>query len=229
MLQCRALSASLSNDCSLTVGLDSEEQSEEDDEDKGTSRVLRTSASQLRKTPPGNEKTNVKSKLTSMVSGLLSKDRKTLTLKRANSNSGANLNESSENASDTTSPAPSEKNSVYDFDTKDPEDSVSPSFKKYRSPEKQSPGPKKPVKRLSKDGSKLAAESEKDSSAAAPVTRLSTKPKVGETSYYKTHWYLQGTYLIYPSFLCESWRICASQKRRHIRGDRCLQTALFYE
>ena len=170
------------SDWSLTVGSDSEEQSEEDDEDKGTSRVLRTSASQLKKTPPGNERSNVQSKLTSMVSGVLSKARKALALKRANSNSSANLNESSENASDPTSPAPSEKSSVYDFDTKDAEDSVSPSFKKYRSPKKQSPGPKKHVKRLSKDGSKPAVQSEKDGSATAPVMRLSTQPKVRRTT-----------------------------------------------
>ena len=156
----------------------SEEEPEEDD-DKGSSRVLRKSASQLGKTSPpaGNQKTDVKSKLTSMVSGVLSKDRKTPTLKRANS--GATSNESSENASVAESPVPSEKSSVYDFDTKETEESVSPSFKKYRSPEKQSVvGLKKPVKRLSKDGGKPTAESVDDSSTAAPVTRLSTKPQV---------------------------------------------------
>ena len=109
-----------------------------------------------------------------MVSGALSKIGKKINIKGANS--GANSEESSRSESTATSPVPSEKSSVYDFDSAAAEDSAS--FKKYKSPEKQSPQLlKKPVKRLSKDAVTPKMEPTEDADET-PATRLSTKPKV---------------------------------------------------
>ena len=149
-------------------------ESDKNEEDTSTSRVTRNSSSQLRKTPAASQKTTAKSKISSMVSGALSKIGKKFNIKGASS--GANSEESSRSESTAASPVPSEKSSVYDFDSAAAEDSGS--FKKYKSPEKQSPQLlKKPVKRLSKDAVKPKMEPTEDADET-PVTRLSTNPKV---------------------------------------------------
>ena len=109
-----------------------------------------------------------------MVSGVLSRVGKKFNIKGANS--GANSEESSKSESTATSPVPSEKSSVYDFDSAAAEDSAS--IKKYKSPEKQSALLKKPVKRLSKDTAVKPKMEPTEGADETPTARLSTKPKV---------------------------------------------------
>ena len=110
-----------------------------------------------------------------MLSGVLSKAKKTFSIKGANF--GANAGDSSSRSESTaTSPVPSEKSSVYDFDSAAAENSAS--FKKYTSPEKQSQLLKKPVKRLSKDAVVKPKMEPTEDADETPATRLSTKPKV---------------------------------------------------
>ena len=174
---------------SCIIIVDQEESEENNEEDVFTSRVTRNSSSQLRKIPAAanqkisaapNQKTSTKSKLSSMVSGVLSKARRTFNIKGANS--GANSGETSQSESTATSPVPSEKSSVYDFDSATAEESAT--FKKYKSPEKQSQLVNKPVKRLSKDAAVKPKMEPTEDADETPATRLSTKPKVRPSFFF---------------------------------------------